>query len=265
MNCQEALKLLYDIIDKETSDTDTARVQEHLEKCRNCFDIYRFEGALQAFINEKIKQDISLPNVDILKSRILSQIDGIDAKAPASDRRRPPFFRAATALALAASLVLVVGAIALLGGFFQHQANYVPLRESHLSVMKNIGRFQNPSATSVSLARVSNDMNCSPCEEVKDFQLAGGLIEKVSGAEVVHFVYDNDSQCVSVFVAGTDELKIPDEIRENAIKVGDASFFEHYCRNCRLLYYQTGTVVIVTVTTDRDIDLLQFLPEVEPI
>jgi len=43
MNCQEALSLLYDVIDKEASQIDIKEVQKHLDCCQDCLKRFQVE------------------------------------------------------------------------------------------------------------------------------------------------------------------------------------------------------------------------------
>ena len=88
MNCQEALDLLYDIIDKEASDIDTQQVQEHLNHCRDCFEKYKVEGAVHDFIKAKLDSDTPGPRLDTLKSRILTRLAGGNRSSLGTDERR---------------------------------------------------------------------------------------------------------------------------------------------------------------------------------
>ena len=78
MNCQEALDLLYEIIDKEATEVDTQRVQTHLKRCQHCLEVYKIEGAVQDFIMAKLAKDTPPARLESLKSRITSRLDAID-------------------------------------------------------------------------------------------------------------------------------------------------------------------------------------------
>ena len=68
MECQDALDLLHEIIDKEASDIDTAQVKEHLEKCRDCFKKFKVEESVQAFWMKRSK----LPRTKTVQRRNLT-------------------------------------------------------------------------------------------------------------------------------------------------------------------------------------------------
>ncbi|MCX6827453.1 MAG: zf-HC2 domain-containing protein [candidate division Zixibacteria bacterium] len=85
MTCQEALKLLYEVIDKEADQIDTEKVKEHLQNCKHCMARYEFEAMFKAFITEKA---VSKCKTEQLKNRILMQIDKA-GKDPKRSRFNP--------------------------------------------------------------------------------------------------------------------------------------------------------------------------------
>ncbi|MEW6412014.1 MAG: zf-HC2 domain-containing protein [Candidatus Zixiibacteriota bacterium] len=259
MNCQDALDLLYDIIDREASEIDTQKVKEHLENCRDCFEVYRLEQSVQEFINEKIKHAASLPKVEHLKSKILDRLDEIDKESPG--RRQPRFFRLTTrTLVAAASLVILVGAGLLLAAFYRHNGSYLPLEQAHWTATENMNVYSDGDATAQVLAAVQREYAYDLKPQVSDFQLVGGTSEEIMGIRMAHFVYADDDRLISVFVAPSDEFEIPSDLKDSQVVRHNITFFDHNCRGCRLVYHQVGSLVIITATVDRDVELLDFLP-----
>ena len=84
MNCQEALSLLYEVLDKEASQVDTHEIKQHLDRCHHCFERYQIEGALHEFVIERARSTPSSERLESLKSRILTTIDKI------SETHTPP-------------------------------------------------------------------------------------------------------------------------------------------------------------------------------
>jgi len=80
MNCQEALSLLYDVIDKEASEFDISQVKEHLSRCHNCAGVYKIEESISRLIQEKLGHNEPTHHFDALKTKVLQQLDGIDAE-----------------------------------------------------------------------------------------------------------------------------------------------------------------------------------------
>ena len=78
MTCEEALRLLYDIIDQEASAIDTEQVKDHLEKCRSCGNIYKLESSIHKFITMKLQAVEPIAKLEVLRSRIITSLDEID-------------------------------------------------------------------------------------------------------------------------------------------------------------------------------------------
>ena len=261
MNCQEALDLLYDIIDKEASEIDAHEVEEHLKLCRHCSGVYRVESSIQELIKERLTRDNPSPRLDTLKSNILSELDSIDRGSVNPGRERPPFFRLSTTLALAASLVLVVGAAFLVSDFYRHNALYAPLEKAHHAVTDGQEPFQDAEVTAASMMQVNDNLHYAVSRSVNNFEMSGGRLEEIMGTRMAHFVFhSDDDKCVSVFVADEASFEIPDNLLGSAVTIGGFTFYDHNCRGCRLVYHQIGKAIIITACSDRDVDLLSFVP-----
>ena len=71
MDCTEALDHLYDLLDRELSPELESAVREHLENCKHCFPLYKFETAFTRFLEAR-EQTQSAPAE--LRRRILNQL-----------------------------------------------------------------------------------------------------------------------------------------------------------------------------------------------
>jgi len=266
MNCQEALSLLYDIIDKEASEIDAKQVQEHLSRCRHCSELYRVEQSVNALLKAKMQQSSPAPCVDVLKSRVLNELDAIDEdfrsqpdKSSGEPKTRS-FLRLGRYLAMAAALVVVVATIYYATRVGEHQEVFIPLEQSHWAAVENIDSFRNNATTMTVMNSLNRQLDYVLEPEVRNFIMIGGRHELIDGNQLIHFVYHNDDKLVSVFVADQHYLTIPTELRDAAVTRHGITFFDHNCRGCRLVYHQAGNVVVVTATSDRDIELLDFIP-----
>jgi mycothiol system anti-sigma-R factor len=50
MSCSDALEQLWAFLDDELCAEDTARVQEHLDRCRVCYPHYDFDSAYRQLV-----------------------------------------------------------------------------------------------------------------------------------------------------------------------------------------------------------------------
>ena len=260
MNCQDALNLLYDIIDRQASDIDTKQVQEHLQKCHHCFDLYKVETSVQDFINEKLAHAEATPRLESLKSKILDTLDSIDTNHQRK-RRTPPFNTTAMTLAAAAFLVVTIGAALLMAGFYRHQELYAPIEKAHTNVGAEMTTFQNAAQTSTAIAHLAQAMNYSVSAKVASYDLVGAHDEQLMGVSMTHLVYRNGNEYISVFVAPSGQFRIPDNLNSSLVRHNNIDYFDHNCRGCRLVYHKTGQAIVIVATTDRNVDLFEFNPD----
>ena len=214
MNCQEALDLLYDIIDKEASDIDTQQVQEHLSHCHDCFEKYKVEGAVHDFIMAKLNTDTSTPRLEILKSRIVARLDSIDQERE-GNKGRPPFWNTTFTLAIAAFVVVTVGAAYLVAGLFAHNDLYMPLERAHTNVIDN--KAFSSTDFNAAMTQVNGDLHYDLNRLMGNFALVGGRMEEVKGTRMAHFVYREGEKYVSVFLAPAASLEIPENLRKTLV------------------------------------------------
>ncbi len=259
MNCQEALSLLYDIIDGEASEIDVKRVQRHRDRCKHCFEIYRVESAIQEFINEKVKDGNPDVSLETLKAKISNKLDEIDS-GQATRWCHFSFKRAAALLAAAASVIILIGGGLILRDYYRHQTEYVPLERAHIAIMDDPVALENNASAFSAILRVRGELGYDIWPNVSGFSLRGGWNEEVMGVKMAHFVYCNDHKIVSVFVAPSEQFAIPDDLKDSKVVRNQISFYDHDCPECRLVYYRAGSAIIITATTDHTIELLDFVP-----
>ena len=268
MTCQEALSLLYDIIDKEASQIDTEHVEAHLRKCHNCSFVYRVEKSVNELIREKLSHKEPTPQLEELKAKVLGQLDSIDGEndEPAETEQvrtrveSEPAFRLGRVLAIAASIVVIVGAVYYGNSCLSHQKLYRPLEKAHSQACQHLDEFQDASNTWSAQSRIAEQMAYDLKPTVEGFNLIGGHLEIIDGVQIAHFLYSRDGKIVSVFIAEAGAFQIPEELHETRVIRGDISFFDHNCRSCRLVYHRIGNAVVITATEERDVELLDFVP-----
>lgn len=262
MNCQEALSLLYDIIDKEASEIDAAEVQKHLANCRDCFHVYNLEHSVNALVVERLKSAHATPCVEKLRDKLILKLNDIDAETtlPAKRTVRKPFGGTALTLALAASIIVVAGAVFVGNTLYDHHEAFIPLERAHWRAAEGAsvpGEIPVTVDQALALARsVQYPLNVS----VGGLELANGHFEELMGVKMGHFVYRQGDKAVSVFVAPAASFEIPADLQSHPVTVNGYQLFDHNCRGCRLVYRRERDVIIVTATTDREIDLLAFNP-----
>ena len=71
INCEEALRRLFDYLDVELSDERQREIEHHLARCRSCFSRLEFEKRLKAHTAELGCE----PVTDTLEQRIRTLLD----------------------------------------------------------------------------------------------------------------------------------------------------------------------------------------------
>lgn len=254
MNCQEALDLLYDIIDKEANEIDAAEVQRHVNSCRDCLKIYRLETSVHDLIAARLKDNGSEGNIEGLKAKVIMQLDAIDKEsAPGAPPRS--FSLIAKTMVAVASVVIVIGAVTLTSDYYEHANLYVPFEVSHLQVVK---QTQQPPAGASEESYLGLDF--SGLGRELGFHLISNTAETLNGIQMAHFVFHNGEQIVSVFAAPISEYAIPDGLSDAAITHEGTEFFAHRCHECNLLFHRVGNAVIIAVSEKENFDLFPFSP-----
>jgi anti-sigma factor (TIGR02949 family) len=259
MNCQEALDLLYDIIDKEANDIDAGEVQQHLDGCRDCFKIYHLENSLQDLITERLKDDGSNGNLENLKSRVVLQLDTIDKETAPGAPPRSHGLIAKTMVAVA-SVVILIGAVSLASDYYQHVYLYEPFEISHHQVLEQANTQPEiaPDASYLGL-------DFSDIGQTAGFSLNSSTTRDFGGVPMTHLVFRNGERAVSVFAAPSSQYEIPSGLSNDAITHEGTMFFPHRCHDCNLLFHKIGSAVIIAVSEHADIDLFSFVPAEEVV
>lgn len=264
MNCQEALSLLYEIIDKEASDVDTEEVQRHLQKCRHCFEVYRLEQSIQEFINHKINDGPSEGVHEDLRSRVLQKLDEVDADGAEvePDRRsHRPFRLPAAILVAAAALVVLLGATLVGSRFLNHQSQYIPLEKSHLAMTAEPAGFSAPSPELADLvATTAKEYHYELEPAIGQFELRSGRPETIMDTPMIHYLYADDDRHVSVFVAPAEWFERHFDDDMTPVNRSEGTVFDHNCRGCRLVFHRVGDTVVITASREESVDLLEFMP-----
>jgi len=257
MNCQEALNLLYDIIDNEASDIDKQQVRDHLAKCCDCAGIYRIEESLQRFLSEKLKEadQVHSPALENLRDKIRKELYRQDA-GRVEVRRSTPTRLVARTMAIAAAVVLMLSATYFAAGFYEHYRDYHDLEAAYLESLDDSARFTSPAGmvSARAFAKDSLAINVSPT--VANFALMGAALTKVGEVTSGQFLYRSGSDYVSLFVCRGCDMEIP-----ASTVVDDQGFCIHDCHDCHLCYRTVGPVLLVVAAANAEIDLRRFITE----
>ncbi len=259
MNCDEALSLLYDYVDKEVSEIDARQIREHLDNCGHCLERYQLEESVNDLLKAKLAECCKpSPKIEELKSKILTQLDQIDRDGTSGSN--PKGFKLFSfGLVAAAALVVLVGAAFFGSGLTQHYFEYYPIEKAHFAVESSVPTDAENAWPSL-VTEVNGALHYQVKPLVDNFTLTAGFVDTVESVPASHFVYRNNGSSVSVFIFPASEFHIPDDLAKTRVTRNQLDLFDHYCRGCRLVYHRAGDAVVVTATTDKNVELLDFIP-----
>jgi anti-sigma factor (TIGR02949 family) len=258
MNCQEALELLYDIIDKEADDVDIQEVESHLSNCRHCFELFRIEKSVQEFIDSKLEDEknSTTPAVklDNLRSNIMGSLDEIDkAKVACKESQKHSFFSTGRMILAAAALILFVGGGFLTAKLVRHYDNYIPIEKAHMSAVESKTTFANYGSTNSVQDALLEEFEYSMMNSIGDFELIGAQTQDVDGVEMYHLLYGKDNQTFSMFIVPNDNFTIPSELIKNPKENNGHTYYVHECKGCRVFYQKLGQLLLIAASSDFSI------------
>ena len=70
IDCAEALKRIFELIDRELSDEDREAVERHLQACRSCLSRAEFERALKGKLQALSRSDVPSKTLDRITALI---------------------------------------------------------------------------------------------------------------------------------------------------------------------------------------------------
>lgn len=244
MNCRDALRLLYDVVDKEASDIDAAEVQKHLVNCRHCMAKYEMEQMFKTFVVEKGQ---NAPDTTQLKSLISQKLDDIDAAGEVGISPFP-FRWLAVGLASAAAVALCVLATFALHDFYHQQAHILPFvnaHHAHTDADKQAFDRSDPFAYLYQQTGIRLEL---PAELSPD-DIQSISIDTVGGVPFGHIeVVGDDNTTISLFVASEDAFTIP--IDPNRM-VNGSKMLVHCCDQWHLVGCKNHGMVMMAVSSPR--------------
>lgn len=255
MTCQEALRLLYEVIDKEASQIDSEKVKEHLNNCRDCMARYEFEQMFRTFV---VKKAATRAKSEQLKYRILAHIN---------DRGEKPtgFFNQYKRRIFAAAAILVIFiAVGLSAAqYYRHRIFVYPFEKSHLD---EIITGDPIPAGAEAIADMKNflagNMHLSLSEDIPGYRLVHSGYDEIVGKKFAHLQYLNGKSRISLFIGNPADIKLPGFEK---ISLSGIEYFRHICASCQVIYWKKGNSIAIAVSEDKAVQLPALISALGPI
>ncbi|MFO0794902.1 MAG: mycothiol system anti-sigma-R factor [Candidatus Brocadiaceae bacterium] len=263
MSCIEAVKYLYEYMDREIDDTHGIIVKKHLDNCSACRQRYEFEKGIRALVKAHC---INTKAPLRLHHRIIEGIAAINKESvtqeTASKQKITRLFFSPRSYAVAASLLLLIT-----GGIFYY-SNYGFYSNDQISIVDNAVK-NHMQAVSDNLVFNENTSvvgnitdyfgsklnvgqgNSSPLLNSDQIRVVGGLPVRICGT---------DSSCV-IFNKGGNKLTLQ-VVRGSGLPMRNLEKVqfntkEFYVGNCRgfnaVLWEEEGSTYCLTsdISTDE--------------
>lgn len=246
MNCRDALRLLYDVVDKEAAQIDSAEVEKHLNKCRHCLAKYEFEQMFKTFVTDKGSHPGEHDN---LKQRILSQLDSIDAAGEVGAPPRPFKRRAVLMLAAAALLIIAVVGAFRIGDYVRTQREFVPFAVAHFAhedESEEASEEHSPQTAPFDYLFANTGIRLNPTSFLSSEMIASVSIDTIKGVPFGRLeIGVAGRSCVSLFVARTEDYEMPTQPVET---IDGHRVIVHRCDGCNLIGFSKDNLVFMVVS-----------------
>jgi anti-sigma factor RsiW len=216
-DCTSIDPLVTPYVDGELSGPDRTRVDEHLRRCAPCYSRIAAEGAVRDLVRER-KGSLSMERAS---ASLRQYCAGLTGRSAASDERTPdalpaaaaragagrwlPTWRSVAPLALAATLIVVVG------GAFVYQATHhssrvlaAELTADHVKCFTAnsiLGTHDAPAAVESSMLSAFGWQLHLPKEfDASGYELVGARRCLYGEGKVAHLMYRDEGRPVSIFM-----------------------------------------------------------------
>ncbi len=263
MTCEEALRHLYDVIDKEASQYDVEEVQKHLDECKSCMARYEFEEMFKAFVKDKTA---SSDKADKLKHRILDKID--KESTGRSFGKLGPFRFSAVAVAAAVALVLCVGAAFWASGYYRYSVYVRPFEQNHFNggtnfVAASVDSDNFEPCSPEIMTFISNDLSMTFGDvQTAGYNMVSSEFESIRDHKFAHFKFMHGNMPVSLYVGKKDGVEMPGF---EETKVGNRSVYTYDGDGFQMMYWFCGKSILIAVSEDKTMPLPEIIPAVYSI
>jgi anti-sigma factor (TIGR02949 family) len=208
LNCKDALRLLYEVIDQEADQLDVVEVEKHLKNCRHCMARYEFEKMFRTFVTEKGR---NINDNSKLKQQVLQRLDMIDAAGGVGVTERPfkfPLWK----FAAAAVVILCIVSAFWAGTVWHYHARLAPFIEAHYTRRPTVATpaaFE-PGVDPLEFLYQKTGIRLEASDSCPVDHIRSVTVDTVDGTVFgrINMVCDN-GEPVTLFVSSVDSFDIP--------------------------------------------------------
>jgi len=270
MVCVEAIKYLYEFLDKEIDKSQYPIIKEHLDNCFECRQRYEFEKGVRslvkafclnttapAYLHSKIIEGLGSVDAEISENK---DIQAISEQKVTRAVFSPRFY------AVAASILLLIA-----GGVFYY-ANYYNYNNDFISIVDNAVKNHvvavndnlvfNEKTSVVSNVNkyfgnnINNTLrNSSPLLNAEQIRIVGGVPVKLCGTSSPCVVFDKGGNKLSLQIIRNSSLPIRNLERT---QFGPKQFYIGNCRGFNsVVWEEDGSTYCLTSDINKN-EILRF-------
>jgi len=240
LNCRKALRLLYDVIDKEASTIDKQEVEQHLKNCRHCMAKYEMEKMFQALVVEKGR---TTSETGAIKDKILAKLDAIDAAGEVGAPQRP-FKWTAVMFASAAALVLCVLASFWVGDYYRYRTELAPFITTHFDSINDVQASLPTDPFDYLYSQTG--LRIIPPENWPVDDIRSVSVDTIKGVPFGHIEMDGaGNSIISIFLTTPDKYHPPSK---PAAMVNGREMMVHLCDQCCMVGGNSSDLVYVVIS-----------------
>lgn len=270
MVCVEAIKHLYEFMDKEIDKSQYPIIKEHLDNCFECRQRYEFEKGVRSLVKAYC---INTTAHAYLHSKIIESLNSVDAEISEnkdiqalSEQKVTRALFSPRFYAVAASILLLIA-----GGVFYY-ANYYNYNNDFISIVDNAVKNHvvavndnlvfNEKTSVVSNANkyfgnnINNTLrNSSPSLNAEQIRIVGGVPVKLCGTSSPCVVFDKGGNKLSLQIIRNSSLPIRNLERT---QFGPKQFYIGNCRGFNsVVWEEDGSTYCLTSDINKN-EILRF-------
>jgi mycothiol system anti-sigma-R factor len=270
MVCVEAIKHLYEFMDKEIDKSQYPIIKEHLDNCFECRQRYEFEKGVRSLVKAYC---INTTAHAYLHSKIIESLNSVDAEISEnkdiqalSEQKVTRALFSPRFYAVAASILLLIA-----GGVFYY-ANYYNYNNDFISIVDNAVKnhvvavndnlvFNEKTSVVGNVNKyIGNTINSklsnsSPILNAEQVRIVGGLPVKFSGTSSPCVIFDKGGNKLSLQIIRNNDLPIRNLERT---QLGPKEFYIGNCRGFNaVIWEEEGSTYCLTSDINKN-EMLRF-------